>query len=40
MVKRSEIGKLINQKLTGKEIRKQIKDFPENPDLSYFESLG
>lgn len=40
MVKRSEIRKLINQKLTGKEIRKQIKDFPENPDLSYFESLG
>ena len=40
MVKRSEIGKLINQKLTGKEIRKQIKDFPENPDWSYFESLG
>lgn len=40
MVKRSEIGKLINQKLTGKEIRKQRKDFPENPDLSYFESLG
>lgn len=40
MVKRSEIGKLINQKLTGKEIRKQIKDFPENPDLPYFESLG
>lgn len=40
MVKRSEIGKLINQKLTGEEIRKQIKDFPENPDLSYFESLG
>lgn len=40
MVKRSEIGKIINQKLTGKEIRKQIKDFPENPDLSYFESLG
>lgn len=40
MVKKSEIGKLINQKLTGKEIRKQIKDFPENPDLSYFESLG
>ena len=40
MVKKSEIGKLINQKLTGKEIRKQIKDFPENPDLAYFESLG
>ena len=40
MKQKNEIGSLIRKGLSKKEIQKQIKDFPDNPDVQYFQGLG
>jgi len=37
---KNEIGSLINKGMSTKEIKQRIKDFPETPDIQYFEDLG
>ena len=36
MKSKHEVGRLINQGLTPKEIQERIADFPDNPTLQYF----
>lgn len=35
-----EVGSLIRKGLNSEEIRKRVKDFPDNPDIQYFINLG
>lgn len=39
-MKVSKVGTCIYKGMTTKEIRLRIKDFPEEPDIKYFEDLG
>ena len=36
----NKIGVFIRNGLTSAEIKKKVKDFPDNPDSQYFINLG